>query len=158
MIAVVVAIGTPFVITVTLAVRLATLLDERHPALAVRSRLAESFTAVTKAVREVGADALLYANRAAEGLWAPLYFGMDVRPLLAKSGLAVPHSERRLTIEGESYEVRAIPFRFAGESESSTILTFRKGVRLQRCLSRRRELSRGKRRQFRTSNGVMRSV
>jgi hypothetical protein len=56
-------------------------------------------------------------------LWAPLYFGMDVRPILAESGLAVPHSEPRLTIKGESYEVRAIPFRVAGESESSTILT-----------------------------------
>jgi diguanylate cyclase (GGDEF)-like protein len=88
--------------------------------------LKTAFDAVNDAVVIISSSqTLLYANRAAEGLWSPLYFGMDVRPLLAKSGLAVPHSERRLTIEGGSYEVRAIPFRFAGESESSTILTFR---------------------------------
>ena len=88
--------------------------------------LKTAFDAVGDAVVIVSSSrTLLYANRAAEGLWEPLYFGMDVGPMLSMWGLAVPHSERRLTIEGESYEVRAVPFRFAGENESSTILTFR---------------------------------
>ncbi len=88
--------------------------------------LKTAFDAVGDAVVIVSSSqTLLYANRAAEALWEPLYFGMDVQPMLAALGLDVPHSERRLTIAGEAYEVRAVPFRFAGESESSTILTFR---------------------------------
>ena len=88
--------------------------------------LKTAFDAVGDAVVIVSSSqTLLYANRAAEGLWEALYFGMDVRPMLAAFGLAVPHSEPRLTIAGETYEVHAVPFRFAGESESSTILTFR---------------------------------
>jgi len=88
--------------------------------------LKTAFDAVGDAVVIVSSSqTLLYANRAAEGLWEPLYFGMDVRPMLAAFGLAVPHSEPRLMIRGETYEVRAVPFRFAGEDESSTILTFR---------------------------------
>ncbi|HEV2719407.1 MAG TPA: diguanylate cyclase, partial [Thermoanaerobaculia bacterium] len=88
--------------------------------------LKTAFDAVGDAVVIVGSSqTLLYANRAAEALWEPLYFGMDVQPMLAALGLAVPHSERRLTIAGEAYEVRAVPFRFAGESESSMIMTFR---------------------------------
>jgi diguanylate cyclase (GGDEF)-like protein len=88
--------------------------------------LKTAFDAVGDAVIIVSSSqTLLYANRAAEGLWEPLYFGMDVQPMLAAFGLAVPHSEPRLSIHGGTYEVRAVPFRFAGEDESSTILTFR---------------------------------
>ena len=88
--------------------------------------LKTAFDAVGDAVVIVSSSqTLLYANRAAEGLWEPLYFGMDVAPMLAAWGLAVPHSEPRLSVKGETYEVRAVPFRFAGEDESSTVLTFR---------------------------------
>ena len=88
--------------------------------------LKAAFDAVADAVVIVSSSqTLLYANRAAEELWEPLYFGMDMQPMLAAFGLAVPHSEPRLTIKGETYEVRAVPFRFAGENESSIILTFR---------------------------------
>lgn len=82
--------------------------------------LKAAFDAVNDAVVIVGSSqTLLYANRAAEALWEPLYFGMDARFIVALT------ADPRLTIGGESYEVRAIPFRFAGENESSMILTFR---------------------------------
>ena len=82
--------------------------------------LKTAFDAVNDAVVIVSSSqTLLYANRAAEGLWSPLYFGMDVSSIVALAGAP------RLAIEGETYEVRATPFRFAGESESSTILTLR---------------------------------
>src|SRR5436190_16745000 len=50
----------------------------------------------------------------------------DVRPrALWWTEATVARNEPRLTIKGEAYEVRAVPFRFAGEDGSSTILTFR---------------------------------
>src|ERR1043165_8086889 len=82
--------------------------------------LKTAFDAVNDAVVIISSSqTLLYANRAAEELWEPLYFGMDVRSIVALAG------DPRLTIKRESYEVRAIPFRFAGESETSMILTLR---------------------------------
>jgi hypothetical protein len=45
---------------VTVAFRLATLLDSRHPAGGACAQLYERFTGVTKALRAVGADGLLY--------------------------------------------------------------------------------------------------
>jgi diguanylate cyclase (GGDEF)-like protein len=82
--------------------------------------LKTAFDAVNDAVVIVGSSqTLLYANRAAEELWSPLYFGMDVHAIVALAG------EPRVTMKDETYEVRAVPFRFAGESETSMILTFR---------------------------------
>jgi len=82
--------------------------------------LKTAFDAVNDAVVIISSSqTLLYANRAAEELWEPLYFGMDVRSIVALAG------DPRLSIKGESYEVRAVPFRFAGESETSMILTLR---------------------------------
>jgi diguanylate cyclase (GGDEF)-like protein len=82
--------------------------------------LKTAFDAVNDAVVIVSSSqTLLYANRAAEELWSPLYFGMDVHAIVALAG------DPRVTMKDETYEVRAIPFRFAGESETSMILTFR---------------------------------
>src|ERR1051326_4519953 len=82
--------------------------------------LKTAFDAVNDAVVIVSSSqTLLYANRAAEELWSPLYFGADVHAIVALAG------DPRVTMKGATYEVRAIPFRFAGENETSMILKFR---------------------------------
>jgi diguanylate cyclase (GGDEF)-like protein len=99
--------------------------------------LKEAFDAVSDAVLIVGSsDSLLYANRAAEELLGTLYFGMNMRPMLAMMGMADRGAlpEPRIRIGDESYDVRAVPFRFAGETESSTILTFRNMSRQEELL------------------------
>ncbi len=75
-------------------------------------------------------ETLLYANRAAEEVFGDLYFGMDVSPLLqhevAEAGWwkrLERFDERRVEIAAQPYDATAVPFRFAGESETSTILT-----------------------------------
>jgi diguanylate cyclase (GGDEF)-like protein len=83
-------------------------------------------------------QALLYANRAAEEVFGNLYFGMDVRPFLhqADSGAAAASAavddwwtrmdrfeEKRVELASQPYAATAVPFRFAGEAETSTILT-----------------------------------
>lgn len=73
---------------------------------------------------------LLYANRAAEELFGNLYFGMDVTPQLRQEGVDEPWwreraHEKRITVAGQPYDASAEPFRFAGEAETSTILTLR---------------------------------
>ena len=62
---------------------------------------------------------LLYANRAAEALFGNLYFGKKVAwwPQLTDE------PAQRIEIEGQPYDAGVVPFRFAGESRTSTILT-----------------------------------
>jgi len=75
---------------------------------------------------------LLYANRRAEEIFGDLYFAMEVAPLLRQDD-AEDHwwraldryEERRVLIKEQPYDANAVPFRFAGESEASTILTLR---------------------------------
>src|SRR5262249_27253800 len=65
---------------------------------------------------------LLYANRPAEQLFGDLYFGASVEPWLP------PHAmepARRIEIHGQLYVTSSLAFRFAGETESSSILTLR---------------------------------
>lgn len=66
-----------------------------------------------------GERKLLYANRAAEALFGNLYFGMDVTwwPELGDA------PSQRIEIEGVPYDAGVVPFRFAGEARTSTILT-----------------------------------
>ncbi|HVG23928.1 MAG TPA: diguanylate cyclase, partial [Thermoanaerobaculia bacterium] len=73
---------------------------------------------------------LLYANRAAEEVFGNLYFGMDVRPFLRQEGEEDAwwsrldrFEEKRVEIAAQPYDATAVPFRFAGEGETSTILT-----------------------------------
>ena len=75
-------------------------------------------------------ETLLYANRAAEELFGNLYFGMEVAPLLRQDGLEdgwwkrmERFDEQRVEISLQPHDANAVPFRFAGEAESSTILT-----------------------------------
>ncbi len=75
---------------------------------------------------------LLYANRRAEEVFGELYFGMSVAPLLRQDDpdehwwtRLDRYEERRVTLAGQPYDANAVPFRFAGEAESSTILTLR---------------------------------
>ena len=75
-------------------------------------------------------ETLLYGNRAAEEVFGNLYFGMDVRPLLRQEGTAEGwwkrmdrFDEQRVEIAAQPYDATAVPFRFAGEGETSTILT-----------------------------------
>lgn len=76
--------------------------------------LKAAFDAVADAVLIISSTkTLLYANRAAEEVFGTLYFGMTFS------------SEPPARINDQSYEVSATPFRFAGETESSTILTLR---------------------------------
>jgi len=76
--------------------------------------LKAAFDAVADAVLVISStNTLLYANRAAEEIFGALYFGMSISRELPDR------------INDQSYEVRATPFRFAGETESSTILTMR---------------------------------
>jgi diguanylate cyclase (GGDEF)-like protein len=68
---------------------------------------------------------LLYGNRAAEELFGNLYFGMEAAPILGDGWWR--RSERfdnyRVEIRNQPYDASAVPFRFAGEAETSTILT-----------------------------------
>jgi diguanylate cyclase (GGDEF)-like protein len=73
---------------------------------------------------------LLYVNRAAEELFGELYFGMAAAPVLRQNTLAEQwwrelgrFDEQRIEISGQPYDAGAVPFRFAGEAETSTILT-----------------------------------
>jgi len=73
---------------------------------------------------------LLYANRAAEDVFGNLYFGMDVRNALRQDGQDQAWwaqmerlDELRVEIGTQPYDATAVPFRFAGEAETSTILT-----------------------------------
>ena len=75
-------------------------------------------------------QALLYANRAAEEVFGNLYFNMDVRPFLHQEGEPEAwwthldrFEEKRVEIASQPYDATAVPFRFAGEGEASTILT-----------------------------------
>ena len=76
--------------------------------------LKAAFDAVADAVMVISStDTLLYANRAAEEIFGALYFGMTISRELPEQ------------INDQTYDVRATPFRFAGEVHSSTILTLR---------------------------------
>lgn len=73
---------------------------------------------------------LLYANRAAEEVFGNLYFGMDVRAVLKQEEAGESWwtqlerlEEKRVTVADQPYDATAVPFRFAGEGETSTILT-----------------------------------
>jgi diguanylate cyclase (GGDEF)-like protein len=68
---------------------------------------------------------LLYGNRAAEELFGNLYFGMDVAPLLGDGWWSRLERQDvyRIEMAGRPYDGTAVPFRFAGERETSTILT-----------------------------------
>jgi diguanylate cyclase (GGDEF)-like protein len=75
-------------------------------------------------------ETLLYANRSAEEVFGNLYFGMDVRPFLHQETeadawwkLMDRFEEKRVEIAEQPYDATAVPFRFAGEAEASTILT-----------------------------------
>jgi diguanylate cyclase (GGDEF)-like protein len=75
-------------------------------------------------------ETLLYGNRAAEEVFGNLYFGMDVKPLLRQEGTEEGwwkrldrFDEQRVEIASQPYDATAVPFRFAGEAETSTILT-----------------------------------
>src|SRR5581483_2516171 len=82
--------------------------------------LKAAFDAVPDAVFIISSTkTLLYANRAAEEIFGLLYFGMDMTPLLTFP----EHGPAR--IDDQPYDVHITPFRFAGETESSTIVTLR---------------------------------
>ncbi len=70
---------------------------------------------------------LLYANRAAEELFGDLYFGMAAAAILGTQDAwwraLGRFDERRVEFSGQPYNAGAVPFRFAGEAETSTILT-----------------------------------
>ncbi|HEX6099541.1 MAG TPA: diguanylate cyclase [Thermoanaerobaculia bacterium] len=81
-------------------------------------------------------ETLLYGNRAAEDVFGNLYFGMDVTPLLklesVENGAEKEnrwwrrldrYDELRVEIASQPYDATAVPFRFAGEPETSMILT-----------------------------------
>jgi diguanylate cyclase (GGDEF)-like protein len=75
-------------------------------------------------------ETLLYGNRAAEEVFGNLYFGMDVTPLLRQDDLhggwwrrLDRFDELRVEIASQPYDATAVPFRFAGEPETSMILT-----------------------------------
>jgi diguanylate cyclase (GGDEF)-like protein len=76
---------------------------------------------------------LLYANRPAEEVFGQLYFNADVTELLSQPQLpprwwttsAPRNEERHFARNGQTYEASVVPFRFAGETETSTILTLR---------------------------------
>ncbi len=61
---------------------------------------------------------LLYANRAAEEVFGNLYFGMDMT-----SVVRTPSQGEQIEIGNHLFEATPVPFRFAGEAETSTILT-----------------------------------
>ena len=76
---------------------------------------------------------LLYANRPAEELFGTLYFGADVHHLLGRPQLerhwwqrpTARYEATRLELHEQPYEASSVPFRFAGETATSTILTLR---------------------------------
>jgi diguanylate cyclase (GGDEF)-like protein len=75
-------------------------------------------------------ETLLYGNRAADEVFGDLFFGMDVRPLLLQEGGVAGWWRRldrfdvlRVEIAAQPYDATAVPFRFAGEPETSMILT-----------------------------------
>jgi|GEM_PF-955037 len=96
--------------------------------------LKAAFDAIENAVLVIGGDGrLLYSNHPAEALFEQLYFGMAVDPLLA-SAAPEPRwwqrptqrfEQQRIELKGQPYEATSVAFRFAGESEASTILTLR---------------------------------
>jgi diguanylate cyclase (GGDEF)-like protein len=80
--------------------------------------LKAAFDAVADPVLIISSQrTLLYANRAAESVFDQLYFGADVGHLMTLAPM--------LELEGQTYETHSLPFRFAGETETSTILTLR---------------------------------
>ncbi|MBV8518602.1 MAG: diguanylate cyclase [Acidobacteria bacterium] len=87
--------------------------------------LKAAFDAVPDAVLILSAQQkLLYANRAAEELFGELYFGADVTPLLGDWWRGSERFEaRRVELKQRPYDASGVPFRFAGEAETSTILT-----------------------------------
>lgn len=96
--------------------------------------LKAAFDAISNAVLVIGSDgALLYANHPAEVLFDQLYFGAPVDALLVSPTLESQWWQRatkrfeqqRLELKGQPFEATSVPFRFAGETESSTILTLR---------------------------------
>ncbi len=91
--------------------------------------LKAAFEAVADAVFIVSSTKkLLYANRAAEEIFGLLYFGMDATSLLQFT------KEAPARINEQPYEVQVTPFRFAGETESSTIVTLRNIAEQQELL------------------------
>lgn len=96
--------------------------------------LAGAFDAVATPLLLIGADGkLLYANRVAEEVFGALYFGMDVDSVLSVQGMSdgwwrTPtrfQTEPRVRFGGQPYQASSVPFRLAGETESSIILTLR---------------------------------
>ena len=96
--------------------------------------LKAAFDAIENAVLVIGSDgSLLYANHPAEALFEQLYFGMPVDPLLVSPTLeprwwqrpTQRFEQQRIELKGQPYEATSVAFRFAGESEASTILTLR---------------------------------
>lgn len=96
--------------------------------------LKAAFDAIANAVLVIGSDgSLLYANHPAEVLFDELYFGASVEALLASPRLeprwwqrpTKRFEQQRLQLKGQPYEATSVAFRFAGETESSTILTLR---------------------------------
>jgi diguanylate cyclase (GGDEF)-like protein len=96
--------------------------------------LKAAFDAIPAAVLVIGADQrLLYANRAAEALFGDLFFGMDMTPMLARPELerqwwlrrTTRYDEERIVVGDHPHAAASMLFRFAGESETSTILTLR---------------------------------
>lgn len=88
--------------------------------------LKAAFDAVPDALLIINsARKLLYANRPAEELFGELYFGADVDPILNGGWwrAMARFDRRRVEIGGQPHEASAVPFRFAGEGEASTILT-----------------------------------
>jgi len=64
---------------------------------------------------------LLYANRAAEELFGSLYFQMEIEPLIGAT--TQEQTQYRVEYAGHPYNATSVPFRFAGEPRTSTILT-----------------------------------
>lgn len=92
--------------------------------------LKAAFDAVSDPLLIIGSQhKLLYGNRAAEELFGGLYFGADVSGLLTGGGEEQwwtrlgRHDVVRVELSNRPFDATAVPFRFAGEGETSTILT-----------------------------------
>ena len=88
--------------------------------------LKAAFDAVAEPVLIISSEQkLLYANRAAEELFGNLYFATEAAPLLGGEWWRSSErfDDRRVEIAGQPYDASVVPFRFAGEAETSTILT-----------------------------------
>jgi hypothetical protein len=116
--------------TVAVAHRLATLLDEQQPARGVRSRLAERFAGVAKALRAVGAGGLLY-----QGAGQSLLLSADTGSL---APVRPPSPSRSRTPTCSSLPGRVLVVGDAPVTDGSTVSYVRSGAQVIELAGRAR--------------------